>query len=598
MIRPTTFLKFFLGLASAVVPAARGVVASADALGSIELVPTFESIGVRAPVKLPLDGLSAMTWYRVAGRADWQPALAPVACPAEHEFRGSVLLLEPDTPYEVRVRITRGGQLVGEETATTRTWPEQVPVAREVVLPAGVSTRPLVISERGSPEAWIRYRAAPAGSAIDVGGSAEHAIVLDRAAYVIVDGLTVRGATSDAIMVLDSHDVRIRGCDIAGWGDPGRWGYYSDRKHHQWAYLDAAGKMIDHQVGVRVRGAGSTRVVLEDNLIHNPRGTANCWAFLHPHGPEGVVLSETGGNNVVRFNDLIAGDGHRWNDAIASEYNGEVIGGPYRDTDIYGNLLADPNDDGTELDGGQINVRFWDNRIEGGFCGLSCAPNLRGPSYAFRNVIVTGDERNASGAGFKMGGDPGVTFLLNNTVDTNGSGLTSGHYGKNPSAVFSRNNIFSGPRPGQGRVRFDDRVTGDLDHDMIPPEGLVGTTVRARREANASRGRPEFLDADAGDFRLERGSPGAGAGAPVPGVAADGDDMGAMAVPSAPGNWPPRPGAAGIFPERARVRIREGETAPVPFCVVAPAGRHWRALGGETWLECTPAGKSDGASQA
>ncbi|HVU24147.1 MAG TPA: right-handed parallel beta-helix repeat-containing protein [Opitutus sp.] len=575
----------------------RATAAADDGPGPIELVPTFESIGVRVPATQPPDGLTAALSYRAAGDAEWRPALEPVACPAEHEFRGSVLLLAPGTRYEVRASFARSGRPEGEATAVTSTWPENVPVARDVVLPAGTSARPLVITGGGTPDGWIRYRAAKAGSTIDAGTAAAHAVVLDHAAYVIVEGLTVRGGASDAVMVLDSHDVRIGGCDIAGWGDPGRWGYYSDQKHHQWAFLDAAGKMIDHQAGIRVRGAGSTRVVLERNLIHDPRGTANCWAFLHPHGPEGVVLSETGGNNVVRFNDLIAGDGHRWNDAIASEYNGEVIGGPYRDTDIYGNLLVDPNDDGTELDGGQINVRFWNNRLEGGYCGLSCAPNLRGPSYAFRNVIVTADERNASGAGFKMGGDPGVSFLLANTVYTNGHGLTSGHYGRNPSAVFSRDNVFAGPLPGQGRVRFDRSVTGDLDHDLHPPDGLAGTRPRAGREADAVFARPEFLDAAARDFRLARGSAGARESVALPEIKARGDDLGALDASASPGGWPPRPGAPEILPGRVVVRVRAGGSAEVALRARAAAGTPWRAIGGAPWLACALPVRSDGTGQ-
>ncbi len=70
---------------------------------------------------------------------------------------------------------------------------------------------------------------------------------------------------------------------------------------------------------------------------------------------------------------------HWWNDAIESIANGEVSGGPYRDTDIYGNVLAFSNDDGTELDGGQISVRYWHNWIDRARCGISCVPNLSGP---------------------------------------------------------------------------------------------------------------------------------------------------------------------------------------------------------------------------
>jgi Right handed beta helix region len=567
--------------------------------GPLELVPTFESIGATLSVTESLDDLSIELFYRVAGTVEWQRALTPVACPAEREFRGSILLLAPATSYEIKARVSKAGAVLAEAATETRTWTDDVPIAREIVLQAGTSDRPLVIADCGTPEGWIRYRAATEGSAVDAGTKAPSAVVLDHAAYVIVEGLVIRGGSEHAVQVIDSHDVRIRDCDISGWGDPGTWRYYEDKKRKQWAYLDAAGKIIDRQAGIRVRGSGSTRVVLERNLIHHPRGTAACWAFTHPHGPSGIVLSETGGNNVVRGNDLVAGDGHRWNDAIESEYNGEVIGGPYRDTDIYGNFLAGANDDGTELDGGQMNVRYWYNWIEGGLCGVSCAPNLRGPSYVFRNLIVTGDERGASGAGFKMGGDPGLTFLLNNTIYTGAYGLTSGHYGKNPTPIFSRNNLFTGPAVGQGRVRFDRNVAGDLDRDLIPVDGLVGTEARSPgREEEAIFAQPKFVGADARDFRLITGSAGAKASVAVAGIAGKGTDFGAFADGAALTAWPSRPKAPQIFPGRGAVRLNAGARTEIELNILSTvAGMRWRAVAGESWLSCALPAVSSGERQ-
>lgn len=561
---------------------------------SLELVPTFESVGASLAVDGPLEGLRAEFTFRKAGEAAWRAALAPVAYAPDRQFRGSLLLLEPGMRYEVKARVLKDGVLVGETLATTTTWTDTVPIAREIVLPAGVSREALVIREHGEPTGWIRYRAAKEGSTIDVGGAERSAVVLDHAAYVIVEGLTIRGGVEHAVHVVESHDVRVRSCDIAGWGDAGNWRYSEKKK--QWAYLSANGDVIDRQAGIRVRGAMSWGVVLENNLIHHPRGTAGSWAFEHPHGPSGIVLSETGGNNVVRFNDLIPGDGHRWNDAIESEFNSNVNGGPYRDTDIYGNLLVDPNDDGTELDGGQINVRYWYNRIEGGLCGVSCAPNLRGPSYVFRNVIVLGDERGAVGAGFKMGGDrfpnPGVSFLLNNTIYARNYGLTAGHYGKGPTPIFSRNNIFSGPVAGHGRVRFDRAVAGDLDHDLIPPDGMLGTTEPSpQREAHALFSTPRFVAAERRDFHLQTNSPGWRAGEALPNLSAGATpDQGAVDSTQPFDFWPVRPGAPEFSTGREVIRVVAGQTLRCPIHVVADEA--WRVVAGEAWLTCEPAAGS------
>lgn len=551
---------------------------------ALEAVPTFESVGVYLTVAGPMAELTAELAWRVAGTETWQSALEPVAYEPDRQFRGSVLLLTANTAYELRVRLRGRDEVLGEATTAVRTWTEQVPIAREVVLPAGVSTAPLIITERGTPDGWILYRAAPTGSTIAVGPGAPSALVLDHAAYVIVEGLTLRGGDEHAVHVVDSHDVRIRQCDIAAWGDAGTWAFHEGKK--QWAYLSAAGKIIDRQAGVRVRGAASQRVVVEGNLIHHPRGTAANWAFEHPHGPSGIVLSETGGNNVVRHNDLIAGDGNRWNDTIESEYNGRLNGGPHRDTDISGNLLVGANDDGTELDGGQMNVRYWHNWIEGGLCGVSCAPNIRGPSYVFRNLIVTSDDRGASGAGFKMGGDeipnPGVSFLLQNTVFTNNYGLTSGHYGKGPTPMISRHNVFAGPGGGHGRLRLNGGVSGDLDEDLVPVGGLLGTDVpREGREAHAVLGRAQFVSVDERDFRLQPGSPGVGAARePLPNLG--GRDFGAVPSAGAVQSWPMRASAPQIFPNRHVVRVRRGQMAE--FTLRVASEKSWRAQGGESWL--------------
>jgi hypothetical protein len=553
----------------------------------MEAVPTFESIGVYISVESEPQEVTAVLDWRLEGTKEWRSALAPVAYPPDHQFRGSILLVEPDKAYEIRARLSGKGVPPVESVTAVRTWRERVPIAREIVLPPGVTDRPLVISESGTPDGWILYRADPAGSTIDVGAGSPSALSIEHAAYVLVDGLVLRGGDAHGIHVVDSHDVRIRHCDIAGWGEPGTWRYHAGKK--QWAYLDAKGNIIDRQAGVRIHGAASQRVVVEGNLIHHPRGTSASWAFAHPHGPSGMVLSETGGNNVIRNNDVFAGAGHRWNDAIESEYNGQVNGGPYRDTDIEGNLLVGANDDGTELDGGQMNVRYWHNWIEGGFCGVSCAPNIRGPSYVFRNVIVTGDERGASGAGFKMGGDqipnPGVSFLLQNTVYTNNYGLTSGHYGKGPTPIVSRHNLFAGPAGGHGRLRLDQAVSGDLDADVVPAAGLLGSNLEGPgRERNAVFGTPRFRGVAERDFRLEPGSLGS-AGIQEPLANLGGERFGAWQANDGSGAWPPRAGAPDVLPLRSMVRVRQGGVAH--FTLKVLASEPWTAQAGENWLDCT-----------
>jgi hypothetical protein len=575
-------------------------------LSALTLVPTFESIGAYIDYSGTYTSQAVELDYRVAGAPDWLPALTPPAYPADSEFRGSILLLQPGTAYEVRARLVLNGAVLDEKTTTVTTWADDVPVAADVVVPAN-STGTYVITAQGSPTGWIRYRPAAGGSTIDVTGTAgaTEAVVLDHAAYVIVEGLTIRGGTNNGMRIDNSHDIRVRDCDVSDWSVPGTFAFVN-QGDLSYGYVDAAGVSINLRAGIRVVGPDSMRVVLERNLIHHPNGKSPSWAFGHPNGPEAVVLDTTGGNNVVRFNDLLAADGRYFNDAIESVQNGSVNGGPYRDTDIYGNLLQGANDDGTELDGGQMNVRYWHNWVEGGSGTVSTAPNLKGSSYIFRNILVSGDERGGSQAGsIKMGGAPGVTFLLQNTIVAAGYGLTSGHYPAlgAVSPLVSRNNLFTGLLPGEGRVRLDEAVSGDFDYDLIPPEGVLPATFvpGPGREGHAVFAEPVFLAPDQRDFLLAAGSPGIAAGAPLANLTPAGvsaPDLGAVDTANQNEAWPIRPAAPETAPNLLTVHVRKSQQASASLTMQAGAatGATWTAHGGDAWLSVTPATGATGAA--
>ena len=582
-------------------------VAGESRLGAVTLVPTFESIGVYAGLTGSYADQILELTYRAAGQTAWQNALFPTFATAEAEFRGSVLLLQANTVYEVRARLWLNGTMLDEKTASVSTWSDDVPIAAEIILPATVNG-PYLITAQGTPTGWIRYRAAPGGSLVDATGvGATEAVVLENAAYVIVEGLTIRGGTKNGVRITNSHDIRIRGCDVSAWSEAGTFAAVN-QGDLDYAFVDAAGSAIYLRGGIRVQGSGSTRVVLERNLIHHPTGTSPSWAFGHPSGPSGIVLDSTGGNQVIRYNDILAADGHYFNDGIESLQNGSVNGGPHRDTDIYGNLLEGANDDGTELDGGQMNVRYWHNWVEGGSSTVSTAPNLKGSSYIFRNILVSGDERGGSqGGSIKMGGAPGVTYLLQNTIVASGYGLTSGHYTSagTVSPVFSRNNIFTGLQPGGGRVRLDAAVSGDLDYDLIPLLGVLPSTFvpGPGREEHATFADPMFWGTDQRDFLLATGSPGIGAGEPLDNLTPAGlsaPDLGAVDTATQYSAWPIRPASPETVPNRLVVRVRQGQTGTdsLTWLPGTPGGVTWTAQSGDSWLTVSPAsGTTDPAGQ-
>ncbi len=566
-------------------------------------VTTFNSAGLYIAGGVDRDGQSlCKVRYRKESDEQWREGLDLIPYRSDGEFRGSLLNLESGTRYlaECRMYPSTEGNSAPDSSLVLgfKTWDEAWPINKEIHTVGDKGVQPLEIENRGTRDAWILYSPRPGGTAIiDAGKESDHAALIRNTAYVILENLTFRGGRKDCVRIVNSHHVVMRRCDISGWGDPGT------RKEglKKGLYVDESGHIINYQAGVRV-DEGSAYVLLEDNFIHEARGSASSWKYEHPAGPCAVLLAMTKGHHVIRNNDLVGSETHWWNDAIESMPNSDVFGGPYRDSDIHGNVLMFANDDGVELDGGQINVRFWNNFVTHTYCGLSCAPNRRGPSYAFRNLfLMDGEERGHTFSTFKMGGDrflyPGLSLILHNTVFTRKMGLTAGHYGKGPTPIRTRNNIFSGPGPDFfGDIRFPFVEAGDFDYDLLHPGKIYGPEKLPEHwERNGIFGAPVFCDAETGDFQLAEGSIGIDRGARLPGLndnfTGEGPDLGALETG----------GSDRLFPYRKSIEIKPlvtnltwipGAAAPVVEirAILPPEmGRKWRVhenSGG--WLRCTP----------
>ena len=132
---------------------------------------------------------------------------------------------------------------------------------------------------------------------------------------------------------------------------------------------------------------------------------------------------------------------------IEGRLNFDRSGAFVRDSAIYNNYLAYANDDLIEIDGGQANVLVYNNEMTQGYCGISTAPNMIGPSYVFHNYIHDlGDERGKEWAAIKMGGimskPAGLTNVFENLVVTNRNGITASRVNNdNTLWVNAKNNI-------------------------------------------------------------------------------------------------------------------------------------------------------------
>jgi len=501
-----------------------------------ELVPLFNSCSYYF-TSPPRPDLAVQ--FRERDASEWHKAYPPVHFAADGMYRGSVVRLEEDTSYELRI-IESGGKVLAQNEF--RTWRSDVPVAETIVLDESNFGGSLRITRSGTPDGWIRY-VAKDGFILRNDRSGP-LIELLGARHVILEGLTLRGGLQTAVRVQNCRHVRIINCDIAGWGRRGK-----QRFDLNGAFYTADGRQINWDTGIVINRSFGT--VVERCYIHDPVTTANSWYYAHPAGPQAVGIAKPQ-STVLRHNDFVGSDAHRWNDATEGEGNFHSDGGFNRDADIYGNFACFANDDAIEIDGGQTNVRVFDNWYEGCLCGVSIQGCMSGPSYVFDNLMVNmGDERGLAGQTIKTSSNesgPGaVSFIFGNTT----FGLSHDLGLLDHLRIVARNNLFAGRSNITGR---DKSPRSDCDYNLqaagepgSEPHGVVGD--------------PGFLDPAAGLYGLREDSRARRRGQPLDNFTEHRDsgvDIGA--IPSCSGRaLPLRPIPVEL--DRSQLQFSAAETA-------------------------------------
>jgi hypothetical protein len=397
--------------------------------GNPHAVPTFESVGLYVKPERDPGAQGCAVRFRKAGEDAWREGLPLWFDARNGECRGSLVRLSPGTLYEVDLGFSR---------LTVKTWDERIPVAETITLPRKLDET-LLITKGGKPGGYVLYQAHPEGTTIDVEDRAQHNVVV-AAPFVIVRGLVLKGAQRDAIDVRAS-DVVIERNDISEWG---RLKYTNSKG---WK----VGVDMDSGVRAQCRNNKLERIVVQGNRIRDPRYGANSWSWGHPAGPQGITFSFCGGNHVIRHNEITSADPQRYfNDAIGGEDNFSDAGFPNRDSDIHGNTVRGAWDDGIEAEGGNMNVRIWDNRIERTAVGIATAATHHGPLYVFANSYVNGrklserapeaDDRGPmikAGDSERYGG--GRRYIFGNAARDVGHGI-SGNSKQPLTNTISRNN--------------------------------------------------------------------------------------------------------------------------------------------------------------
>ena len=352
--------------------------------------PTFNACGTA--FGLSSEPKSAALEYRRVGDSAWTAAPSPVWFYETKDLRGSILRLEEDTAYEARVSVD--GQV--RATSAFRTWKSEVPVAKTIELDPASVTYPIRIQEKGTPEGWIRYTVK---KGLNLGGKSHMKGVIDvsGAEYVLLDDMVIEGGGGYGnvpVLVKNAKGVRIRNCEFFGWGRVGPANFEQfEGGFGGGKFTDlSAGKpgkpprLINYDCAIHVT-RGASEIVIERCYAHDPRGRANSWFYSHPAGPEAVLMDCPDHSCVIRHCDFVGSDNHRWNDAVEGAGNFIADGGFNQDADVYGNFMIYCNDDNIELDGGQQNVRCFDNRFEAALCGVSIQGCCASPVYVFENLF-------------------------------------------------------------------------------------------------------------------------------------------------------------------------------------------------------------------
>ncbi len=488
--------------------------------GRLSIVPTYENCSIYLN-RLPEEQGQAIQnrlFFRPMGQADWQEAFPLLDIWQENAWRGSIMQLQENCQYEVEIRLSGATESIvrGE----FRTLNSQVPIAKTITLDPAMVAAGWTISESGQPDGYVRYLCP---EPIEAQPGEAPLIVATGAEYVILEGLVVRAfGRPGAISLNNCKFIQVKNCDLSGFGRLGERRVDLDGK-----FYTPDQRAINYDSGIRI--GGCREILVERCYIHHPASTANSWLYSHPAGPNAILVGGGNQNTIVRYNDFIGNDRGRWNDAIECGGNGMMYGGFTRDADIYGNMFIFANDDCIEMEGGEMNIRFYYNRLEGYLSGASTGCCRLGPSYQFRNLYLRpGDENDNYGNAFKNGhGNQGYgsIFILNNTVALQWPGGTfSGFHGKPPRKshlprikIFSRNNICvaRGQIYNRGLISWNADLGNDLLHHFLPENIETEKQLLGDLAEKMIFAEPQYEDVEKGNFHLRPGSSGYAAAQPL-----------------------------------------------------------------------------------
>jgi Right handed beta helix region len=342
--------------------------------GAIRPYATISSIGLEWDITGDVNhNATAGVEFRVAGTGTWRSSLPLVRVDynGANTLAGSVLFLNPDTTYDIRLTLVDpdGGAATQSLAVATRPVPAMPAAGRRVHVAPGsgggdgsagnpfrgipaaeVFAQPgdvflvhggsyggrITFTKPGTSSAYVVWMSAGDGEALFAG-------IDVSASYVWLEGLTLR----DQPFALMSKNAPV-GVVIS------RCSFFNN---HYSIYLQ--------------RG-GSYWYIVDNTIVGDTPYTTESL------DGEGIELN---GYSVDSFGHVVAYN------RISNTADG-ISNGTYN-IDVYGNDIFDVSDDGFEGDPGGPNIRVWGNRIHNAaHNGISYQPQNGSPWYIIRNQLA------------------------------------------------------------------------------------------------------------------------------------------------------------------------------------------------------------------
>jgi NPCBM/NEW2 domain/Right handed beta helix region len=467
--------------------------------------------------------------------------------------------------------VAKGGSDGGEGTsddpwATLQHAADTVAPGSVVYVRGGVYDQRFEVRVSGKPGRPITFAAAPGqrvvldGSSLEVPADQSAMITIDARRYIQVRGFEITGyrtdvtghvpigilvtGASDHVLLTDNH-VHDMGTTFQGrqGGDA----------HGIAVFGTDAGHPIED---VRIVGNELARLSLgsSEALVVN----GNVEGFL-------IQANRVHDTNNIGI-DVIGFEGTAPDPTVDQARDGIVRGNTVWNVDSYGNPAygRDRSADGIYVDGGR-DILIEGNTIHDVNIGIELASEHAGRSTrnvtARNNVVYDSTAIGIAIGGYdRRRGSTQECIIVNNTVvDTDGVELLVQFDTRDN--VIANNVIVAGPRHAFVENAYAENVGNVLDHNLYysVDGGSDGTwewkgvdyddferwSARSGNDDHSAFADPAFVDPEAEDFRLGRGSPAVDAGAFLaasgptdvagdPRAQAGGIDLGAFEVAAPP----------------------------------------------------------------